>query len=182
LSLLGTEKWREDLKPYFNEGSVSPEIEKFAAEKIQPGKIIGINLSASNIYKSWNEENYRELLEEVTDEVIIFCLPEKRPEKEDLEKEFTQVIPSPLTPTFQEVAYLVRRLKLLVTPDTSLVHLASCYNIPLVALYRTELDYKRFPPYSDLRRVLVSKTELTDDIPPQDVYDAYLALLEEMRG
>ncbi|MCK4892957.1 MAG: glycosyltransferase family 9 protein [Calditrichia bacterium] len=178
LSLMGNESWKKDLTPYFNEGPVTPEIEKFAADKIQTGEVIGINLSASNIYKSWKIENYREFLENINQKVIVFSLPEKEQQKESLEKEFTRVIPTPRTPTIQDVAYLVRRLKVLISPDTSLIHLASCYNVPVVALYRTELDYKRFPPYSHLQRVLVSRTELTDDIPPQDVYEAYLSLMK----
>jgi ADP-heptose:LPS heptosyltransferase len=179
LSLMGKENWKQDLKPYFNEGPITPGIEKFTVEKIKSAEVIGINLSASNIYKSWKLENYRQLLQKINNAVIVFCLPEKEHEKESLEKEFTQVIPSPLTPTIDDVAYLIRHLKVLISPDTSLIHLASCYNIPVVALYRTELDYKRFPPYSDLQRVLISPKGLTDDIPTQHVYEAYLSLLEE---
>ena len=179
LDLMGSSAWKNDLRPYFNEGPLSPEIENFAESKLKHEKVIGINLSASNIYKSWKLENYRELLRKIDQKIMVFGLPEKHADKECLEKEFSQVIPSPPTPTINDAAHLIKHLKILISPDTSLVHLASCYDIPVIALYRTDLDYKRFPPYSKVQKVLISPTELTDDIPPQAVWEAYGTLKED---
>jgi ADP-heptose:LPS heptosyltransferase len=180
LDLLGVQNWRKDLKPYFNQGPVSSEIEAFVQGDIPVGGVIGINLSASNIYKSWKTDNYRKLLKKLEQPSVVFALPEKRDEKEHLEREFLQAKPSPLTPTINDVAYLIKQLKCLITPDTSLVHLASCFNIPVVALYRTKRDYSRFPPYSDYQKVLISETELTDDIPHTDVLEGLQELLNKI--
>ena len=177
LDLLGVTNWRNDPKPHFTMGPASKEIDQFANQQLQPGEVIGINLSASNIYKSWSSENYRELLKKLQNRVIVFALPDKRDEKERLEKEFPRVIPSPMTPSINDVAFLVKRLKCLITPDTSLVHLASCFNIPVVALYRTPRDYARFPAYSDKQKILISETGLTDDITPEQVWEDFQALL-----
>ena len=180
LDLLGVKDWKNDPKPYFNMGPVSTEINQFANQQLLPGKVIGVNLSASNVYKSWSSQNYRELLKKLQNPVVVFSLPDKQGEKEELEKEFSQVIPSPLTPSINDVAFLVKQLKCLITPDTSLVHLASCFNIPVVALYRTKRDYLRFPPYSRQQKVLISKTELTDDIPPEKVLAGFQELVTDI--
>ncbi len=59
-----------------------------------------------------------------------------------------------------ELAEIVRNARLIITPDTSLVHIASCFNVPIVAVYhKVEWNIKRFAPLSDKKAVLISNEE-----------------------
>ncbi len=59
-----------------------------------------------------------------------------------------------------ELAEVVRNARLIITPDTSLVHIASCFNVPIVAVYhKVEWNIKRFAPLSDKKAVLISNED-----------------------
>jgi ADP-heptose:LPS heptosyltransferase len=54
-----------------------------------------------------------------------------------------------------ELIVLVKYAQLVVTPDTSLVHIASAFDKPLVALYSSnESNFKKFAPLSSLNIAL----------------------------
>ncbi len=163
--------------PYLPEGPVSEDIQEFA-KSLAGKKLTGINLSASNRSKEWGVDRWQTFLEKVDEEVIILSTADHIKNKKFLEDRFTQVIPSPQTVTIFDVAYLVKHMRVLVTPDTSLVHIASCYNTPIVALYRLERDLKKFKPLSQVNRVVVTPTGVIDDIIPEDVLKLYYSVLE----
>ena len=77
---------------------------------------------------------------------------------------------------------MVKNMRILVTPDTSLVHIASCYNTPIVALYRLERDLKKFKPLSEINRVHVTPTGVIDDIAPADVLESYYSVIETLKA
>lgn len=177
LDLMGIKNWKEEIRPYFPEGPVSREIKQFADQSLIGKIIIGINLSASSLEKSWVPEKYIKILEEIDTPVIIFSMPDRMGLKKALEQQFEQVIASPPTTTLFDVSHLIQCCKILITPDTSLVHIASCYNIPVVVMYRTERDSRRFPPYSNNKRILISPNGFVDGITPGRVIEAYQAIL-----
>ena len=56
-----------------------------------------------------------------------------------------------------ELSGIVSKSKLVITPDTSLIHIASSFNIPVVGIYHNvDWNLKRFAPLSDKKAVLVS--------------------------
>ena len=62
--------------------------------------------------------------------------------------------------TIFEFAELIRRCDLLVTPDTSAIHLASCFNTPVAAMYHNvQWNIIKFGPLSDKYRIIISKNE-----------------------
>jgi heptosyltransferase-3 len=181
LDLLGIKSWKEEIHPYFPAGPVSEEIKKFADQSLMGKVIIGVNLSASSLEKSWKPEKYIKILQEIDTPVIIFSMLDRVGLKRTLEEQFQQVIPSPPTISLFEVAHLVQYCKILISPDTSLIHIASCYNIPVVVMYRTERDSQRFPPYSSNKQILISPSGFVDGITPQRVIEAYQAILGKAR-
>lgn len=51
--------------------------------------------------------------------------------------------------SINDVISLVKRTKLLITPNTSLVHIASAFDTPIIAFYNSDdEDYKKFKPLS----------------------------------
>jgi len=179
LPYLGVSTDNIQLRPYLPEGPVSKEVKQFVT-KNSGRRLIGINLSASNRSKEWGPKRWEEFLSNIGEDIVIIATQDLANLKAHLEHTFAHVIAAPLTPTIYDLGYLVKSLFLLVTPDTSLVHIASCYNTPILALYRVERDLKKFKPLSQINEVLVTPTGVMDDIMPTTVLASYNVLISRV--
>jgi ADP-heptose:LPS heptosyltransferase len=57
-----------------------------------------------------------------------------------------------------DAAALIKNMDLVITPDTSIVHIASAFNIPVITIHEDNVEsYKLFSPTSDLSRTVFSK-------------------------
>lgn len=97
--------------------------------------LVGINISAGSDARFWGVDNYKILLELLANyncAIILLC------DNKDL-KYATEIsgekYPIFMNPSFNEFCGMIPQLDLLVTPDTSIVHIASAYNIPTFGLY-----------------------------------------------
>jgi ADP-heptose:LPS heptosyltransferase len=62
------------------------------------------------------------------------------------------------------VAALISQLDLIITPDTSIVHIASAFNKPVVSIHEDNRDsYELFAPTSKLNRTVFSKSKKSLD-------------------
>ena len=152
-------------QPYIPQMPVSNEIATFL-EALPTGLYTGINISAGTPGGHRTFEQWAELIRSFPEErFVIFSAPEEIAEKRTLENPHGNVLPPPHTQNLYEVWQIVKKLKLLITPDTSLVHIAACSDTPLVALYRhNPADSKEFSPLSTLQEVIVSPTPSVVDI------------------
>lgn len=162
----------EDRRPYLPEKNIHNEVQSFA-RKISNKNCIGINLSAGEKDREWTFEKWVELLKKIDLKVVIFSTQDRNNDKQKLESMFDHVIQSPITRTIFEVGHILQYLKLLISPDTALIHVASCFNINVVGLYRSKVEHvTRFYPYLVNNQVLTSPTSRIEDIPVQQVLDA----------
>ena len=68
------------------------------------------------------------------------------------------VIPSYPTESILDVAALIHNVDLVITPDTSLVHMACALEIPLVGVYSNNLEsFAAWHPKSENSHVVFSK-------------------------
>jgi len=155
----------EPCRPYVPQMPVSPETRNLI-EQIPDNTFVGINISTGTPGGHRTFEQWSELIRSFPDErFIIFSAPGDLDEKRRLEEPHRNVMPSPSTKNLYEVCQIVRKLKLLVTPDTSLVHIAACSDTPLVAMYRhNPADSRAFAPLSTMQEVIVSPTPDVVDI------------------
>ena len=66
---------------------------------------------------------------------------------------------------------------MLISLDTSLIHLASALGKPVLGLYNNDkLNHTRYSPYSTISESVFSKTEFIRDIEPSSIIDAYSKL------
>jgi heptosyltransferase III len=158
LSALGSNDV-QPCKPYLPVMAVSAEITEFL-RTLPTCSYLGINISAGHSGGRRTPQQWSELIRSFPDETfIIFSAPQDIEEKKALERPHQNVLPSPPTRNLYEVGEIVKQLKILITPDTSLVHIASCSDTPLIALYRKRLaDRTQFAPLSALQKVIVSPT------------------------
>jgi len=140
-----------------------------------------INLDASQLYNEWGLENSlalsKRIVEDLKLEVIWTCSPQHRETAAQILQ--TQKIPSihflP-TPSIWHLAVALKRARAVVTPDTSVVHIATALNSPVVALYVMENE---FIPFGGTSRVVFSKDgRAVRSIPVENAFDALVNLLE----
>lgn len=168
-------------RPYVPPMRVSEEIRHFL-HHMPASQYIGINISAGNGMRYWNREKWVTLMRSFPDETfIVFCAPRDLEQKTAMEVQGGNILATPVTKNLYEVGMLVSNLKFLVTPDTSLIHVAACYNIPLVGLYRNRFeDRTRFKPLSDNYELVISPTLNVKDIAVSDVVSALYAITKDV--
>ena len=159
LQLINQAALKNPCKPYLPPMPVSPEIAAFL-ETIPAERYIAINISAGHIGGRRTTQQWSQLIHDFPEETfIILSAPGELAQKRQIEKPNPNVLPSPSTRNIYEVGEIVKKLKLLITPDPSLVHIASCYNTPIVALYRKHLaDRTQFAPLSIQQQIIISPT------------------------
>jgi ADP-heptose:LPS heptosyltransferase len=142
--------------------------------------LVGINISAGSEARFWGVDNYKKLIESLSKydiKIIVFSsmrdeyLANQIADKNDL---------YPLTNSFDNFASAILNLNFLITPDTSVVHIASIKNIPVFGLY---VKYKTndmiWNPYNtDFDCVLTEEPALTN-ITFEEVKNKLIPFLEK---
>ncbi len=156
--------------------------ERFLKENFATGKkIIGINISAGGDVRFWGVEHYKHLLEYLHNtypqlELAVFYKPEHR-------KIALEIVPSnsryafakisPVTHSFDEFAAFIEKLSLLITPDTSAVHLASAFHVPAVVLYvQSNKNLRIWEPFNTEFETIVTDVDDLSSISENDVKKA----------
>ncbi|NTW68368.1 MAG: glycosyltransferase family 9 protein [Chlorobiaceae bacterium] len=168
----------EETRPYLPPAPISEKMASFIAS-IKEGQFIGLNISAGGASRYWTEQKWSDLITTFhTHQFIIFASPGDRGIKERLEQAHNNVTISPPTANIYEVGMLVNKLRLLISPDTSLVHIASCYKTPVIALFPdAPVEYARFGPYLTEHELVISPNMQVCDIEVKAVAIALKKLL-----
>ena len=159
--------------------------EKFVEQSLLPGKPIGINISAGHDVRFWGVENFRTLILELNKKLrnasfVVLSKPSQSHFAEDIVRGFENAVSPPATRVFDEFAALIENVRLLVTPDTSAVHLAAAFGIPSVVMYvQSDKNLRIWEPYKTRSEVLVADVDDLRVIKPDQVVQATLRLLAE---
>ena len=127
---------------------------------------IGINIEGSfpekNIQKKELEAICRGLHSHCSNIVIvILASPNKISNKKKMVSELGLdfVIPSYTTETIIDAAALIEQLDLIITPDTSIVHIASSFDKPVVSIHENNKDsFRLWSPSSTLSKTIFAKS------------------------
>ena len=129
-------------------------------------KIIAINISAGSITRIWQKENWLKLLNEINklhpdyEFIVIYMDRENAIVKYITNNYKDNNIKYFKSNDILEISDLISNVNLVITPDTSLVHIASAFNIPIIALYpNVNWNYERFSPKSDIQEIIISDSE-----------------------
>ncbi len=178
LDYLGCSYTIQECRPYLPPGEISDEIREFAA-RIPSGEYIGINLSTGDPDRALSIGKWEEVIERIPVNSIVFSTPEDFPLKQRIEERFGHVVQSPPTKTLAEVGELLKKLRVLLTPDTSMIHLASCFNIPVIGLYQNQDALQgRFYPFLIKHRIIASQSRFVDDLPVDEIVSVALEAIE----
>lgn len=165
-------------RPYLPDGPVSTAVKEFVATHMAGRQVIAVNISASKPQKRWPTARWEELLSGVAGPVAVLAAPEHTTDRHELESKLSEAIPSPMTANLFDVGHIVRHAAVLLTTDTATVHVASCFDTPVLVLYRSARDLAKFPPLSERSEVLLARAEDLLSISVAEVREA----LEDFHG
>ncbi|MEJ2050841.1 MAG: glycosyltransferase family 9 protein [Calditrichota bacterium] len=159
-------------------------ISGLSLKKENPG-IIALNLTAGLERREWPVEKFGEFLKIILDRngfdgVAVITDPKKPEGVTELMKVVDNrlVIVLPVVADFRVLMEFLRFSFMLITPDTSLSHAASCMGTPLLNLIIGE-NINKWAPYGIPHVMVVSEDPLSlKDLPVQKVVDGFERLLK----
>lgn len=133
-------------------------IRSLEARAGRPCKFAGVNISAGASNRWWGEENFAEFLRLFAQsapeyQALLLSTPEDRDRALRVcALSACDPLMAPPGLDIMTVAGVISRLDLLVTPDTSLTHIARNFEVPVVGLYSAhERNTAQWRPYGQKR-------------------------------
>lgn len=138
---------------------------------------VGLFVSNNAEARRWSWEKWQRLIEMLSDnaELMIFCDPKTSlPDAERLQQLNVHCIH---TPTVQDMIAATCLLDLVISADSSPVHIGAALQIPVVTLFENRPEkYLRWYPLNVPNRIL-REGKIVEDIPVELVYEAATRLL-----
>ena len=126
--------------------------------------IVGIQLGTQDYYKVWPAENYIEIIKYLLHKNFkIFLFGANKIDKKMSQTvlrniDSKNIINLCCKTNIKELAYYLRNIEFLITPDTGTMHLAIALNIPTISLF-APTDSKIWGPNQDLNiHTIIQKT------------------------
>lgn len=151
------------------------------------GEYACINLSAGSSDRLWPPEQWIEFMRRAGGDGLSLLLI-AGPRDHGKASEISAVLPNCFfypTPTILDVFPAVRCARLVVSPDTAVVHIAGAFDTPLLGLYPNDnLNYYKFKPLSSLHQVVMNPLPggRVCDISVDALLVGYTALLSMLEG
>lgn len=144
---------------------------------IKPGDCVAINVSAGGENRRWSVDRYVRVCSDILDmglNPLILYSPSDLSSAEAIRRKEPGVLVSPVTPSILHLAAIIRDIAVLVSPDTSVVHLAASYGIPVVGMYLPfdPLLPKWYPWDVKSEILMASDHKSLDSVSPEMVSEA----------
>jgi ADP-heptose:LPS heptosyltransferase len=153
------------------------------------GKVVGYNLSAGSPTRLWSKEESVELVRQVLAgyaqaKIVLLVAPSDRPRALDVQRAVGSgvvVVPDKLS--LLQASAVVSQLDLLISPDTSLIHIARSFHVPVVGLYsRFMKNFLLWRPFGQEHgSVLSGNDDNIHDITVDQVMTAIREVLADAR-
>lgn len=150
-------------------------------------KIVGYNLSAGSPTRIWAKEKSVNLIKQIQDrfpesKTVLITTPKERQRAEELQslvEHPVEIVPDNLSLT--SVSAVIKYLDILISPDTSLVHIARAFQVPVVGLYsRFMKNFMLWRPYGQDNGAVVSgNDDNIFDITVEQVIKTFSGLMNE---
>jgi ADP-heptose:LPS heptosyltransferase len=158
----------------------------FGQSDLDKKHVIGINISPGSGTRFWGTVHYQGLIRWLKMEyadcpILILYQPSDKAVAQAIAEPFPDVHLSPETRTFDHFAAFVEKLWILITPDTSAVHLAAAFEIPAVVLFvQSDKELRVWEPYKTLSESVITAVDDLKTIPVADVTNAVRNLVKTM--
>jgi ADP-heptose:LPS heptosyltransferase len=156
-------------------------------EEIGGGRFIILNISSGNWYRRWSTGKNIELIEKIAAlepdlSIVIVSSPGDAAEAMELGGSIPgRTCTFPATPDILDVAALLELADLVISPDTSIVHIASAMGTPVLGLYSGMATFipEWMPHRVPYRAVETADRTPLETIPVEAVVAAYLDLRKD---
>jgi ADP-heptose:LPS heptosyltransferase len=144
-----------------------------------------VNISATDPARHWTTEHwiaFIKVLEEEGRDVVLCCTPADDAHGRAILAATKNTVLY-RTPSIEYVLAAVHAAELVVTVDTSIVHIASAFNKPILSLHANMYrEYSKYRPLSDIAHMAMAPCEnaLVPEIPFALVLDGYRAVRQRM--
>jgi len=156
--------------------------------KLEKKNYVVFNPYGASKYRSFNIENIKKivhiLMKKINMKIILIGPFEKKNELEKVIKELKDTkVKFIYTKSMLEVAELVRYSRVVVTPDTSIVHIASAFQVTALCIYRkkingTDKNYLFWGPNNKNAKIIYVEQDISED-EEIDINSLDFILLEE---
>jgi ADP-heptose:LPS heptosyltransferase len=179
------EKYSELLHYYDDSSIVSNWLPEFFLKfpsNINNRKYIAINISAGNQSRKIPAEKWikaiASILEINNTNIALFASRKESRDAIKIKSVFKEKIFYPLeSPTLYHASGIINDSEMLLSVDTSLIHLAAALGKPVLGLYNNDkLNYTRYSPYNTISENVVSKTGFIRDIDVESIIHSYKLL------
>jgi ADP-heptose:LPS heptosyltransferase len=151
---------------------------------------VGVNISAGSPTRTLTPEKFLKIINSLAEGYpergfIIISVMEHRADAQKLLGDIKgkrYLIPENLT--LLDVSAIISRLDMLISPDTSLIHIARIMKIPVVGLYSGhKRNYYFWRPYRQEHGAVVAKNiDNLHDIEPQQVIDEFIKVFDSVKN
>lgn len=143
--------------------------------------LLGINISAGSKARFWGIKNYKQLISDLSNynlNILLLCA------ENDINSAMMisqNRIPIYYRPTFDEFCAMIPKLDFLFTPDTSIVHVASAFKIPVFGLYvRYNTKDMIWSPYKSEFDCVITEDPNLANVSYDSVYKKFIPLFEKI--
>jgi len=149
-------------------------------------KHILVNISAGKESRCWDRAKWVSLIDKIGDDVKVVLIGHQKDErdiayiKHNIEGDNVKHIHNS---NILEAADILFNCDMVISPDTSIIHIASAFNKPVIGLYNNiDWNINKFAPLSDVRKIIVSKNaENLDTISADEVFKAYTEIIQKVK-
>lgn len=151
--------------------NIEKEIDEYI-EKLPNKELVVINPYGASKHKTFNDKTLANLIEYYNDKnIMIIYSPGKYEVLKKIEDKYENVYLYKGIESILQSAAIIKKAELVITPDTSIVHIASAYNKKLISVYPPNggafgKDHLVWAPSSKYGKVLFckEKTSKNDEI------------------
>jgi len=143
--------------------------------------LLGINISAGSEARFWGVKRFQKLLDQLSNYENLDIVVLRSPEDKNLAETITNgkyIIFN--DHSFDELAAMISKLDMLFTPDTSAVHLASAFKVPVFGLY---VHYNTrdmiWSPYKSEFKAVITQEPTLENLSYDKVIKKFILFLEE---
>jgi heptosyltransferase-1 len=187
LSHIGFNCKNDLVKPFFYAGEKEEKEIISVLNKFNSRKIIALNISAGAEIRFWETGKWIELIKRISSSgtdfsFILLAVKENAKEAEQIyDAVDKETIIRPELTTFQYFASFIKNSYMLISPDTSAVHTAAAFKIPVLALYpKSDWNFASWRPYKTLNRAVHSASENVNSISIDEVFNNFVELNNEI--
>ncbi|MEN8208484.1 MAG: glycosyltransferase family 9 protein [Candidatus Fermentibacteria bacterium] len=150
-----------------------------------PGDCAAVNISAGGENRRWGTDRYARVCSSILEmglKPLILYSPPDRSAACAVQQSEPDVLISSVTPSILHLAALIRGVTILVSPDTSVIHLAASYGIPVVGMFLpSDPSLPRWYPWNVKSEVLTASDHISiDSVSPEMVSGAVRRLISDI--